>query len=196
MQPIMNKKSKKYQLSDRNLQYFRTLGLPRGECRIDVIRNAAIKVAKTTVSRSHPATTDLHRAKVAVAAYKLLDPRNRNALYERVQLSCPLDEDEIHHRVRVSTSNLNRNMVVEKSQSAKGSIVRMMERDVVDRAIDPSSDEPSDDDAPESIEDSPSTELSLTEKRQVVRLLQESETSEGNLRSLSPLSWLRSYLKI
>jgi hypothetical protein len=181
MQPIMNKKSKKYQLSDRNLQYFRTLGLPRGECRIDVIRNAAIKVAKTTVSRSHPATTDLHRAKVAVAAYKLLDPRNRNALYERVQLSCPLDEDEIHHRVRVSTSNLNRNMVVEKSQSAKGSIVRMMERDV---------------DAPESIEDSPSTELSLTEKRQVVRLLQESETSEGNLRSLSPLSWLRSYLKI
>jgi hypothetical protein len=82
------------------LRYFRLLGLKRGECRIPVIRAATQAMAVTLsegeslrTSPSHTSRVDSRRAEVAFAAYKLLDPRGRKDLYERVQLSYSMDQE-------------------------------------------------------------------------------------------------------
>lgn len=128
---------------DQNAHYFQALGLRRGECRVDVIRQAARERAKEFSGRSHPATVDLHRAEVAVATYRLLDPRGRTQLYERIQLSCPIDQIDQVMPVIPSRSPINRTLDFHHTTPAGSERngvqeVRMMEGAVVERAIAPS----------------------------------------------------------
>ncbi|MCU0712944.1 MAG: hypothetical protein MUC43_12855, partial [Pirellula sp.] len=121
-------------------QCYRALGLRHGECRIDVIRSAATEHVRSKNKESHPPLSldllDERRARVALATYRLLDPRNRTDLYERVQLSCPLNEEEIQEPVADSQSSLNRNIAVDKPPRSKEPIVNIMNTELINRAIE------------------------------------------------------------
>jgi hypothetical protein len=178
-------------------QCYRALGLKRGECRIDVIRSAATEHVRYENHGSHSSLSldclDERRARVALATYRLLDPRNRTDLYERVQLSCPLNEEEIQQPVADSQSSLNRNIVVDNPPSSKEPVVNIMNTDVVNRAIEEAKSIGKERD----MASNPlvaESEPSLSERRQVVRLLREIELTEVPQQSSSPLAWLRSYL--
>lgn len=179
------------------IQCYRALGLKRGECRIDVIRSAAAEHVRSKNSESHSPLSlnllDERRARVALATYRLLDPRNRTDLYERVQLSCPLNEEDIQEPVADSQSSLNRNIVVENPPSSKEPIVNIMNTDLVNRAIEEAKSIGRERDMTSSSTASES-EPSLSERRQVVRLIREIELTETPQQSSSPLAWLRSYL--
>lgn len=73
---------------------FALLGLKAGEARTDVIREAAIGIA----ARIGDASTDESEQSVMLAAlatstYRLLDPRRRRKLIERIQLSMVRETD-------------------------------------------------------------------------------------------------------
>lgn len=77
---------------------FHRLGLKRGECSSDTIRGAT----QSAVHRLAIASTeqplelvDRQLGQLATSAYRLLDPRYRLQLYERVQLSYALARDEL-----------------------------------------------------------------------------------------------------
>lgn len=180
---------------DQNAHYFQTLGLKRGECRIEIIRDAARNRAKELSGRSHPSTVDLHRAEVAIAAYKLLDPRGRADLYERVQLSCPLDQADNAPPPPPSISPINRSIGRRSTEATAVDAtcsIQLMAGEVVDQAI------ALEEDASEAETEGESrrelSTLSLAERRQVVELLK--KTDDDTPPSRSALSWLRSYLGI
>jgi hypothetical protein len=180
---------------DQNAHYFQTLGLKRGECRIEIIRDAARNRAKELSSRSHPATVDLHRAEVAIAAYKLLDPRGRVDLYERVQLSCPLDQADNAPPPPPAISPINRSigrLAATLPSLDSNCSIQLMAGEMVDQAIELES-EASDSDA-EGESPGEALTLSLAERRQVVELLKRTDQEFASGRT--PLGWLRSYLGI
>ena len=185
--------------------HFRFLGLRRGECRTNVIRSAAHAMSAALSYRGdHRAgdnvqyvEDDVRRAKIAVAAYRLLDPRERVDIYERVQLCYPLDRDDVDLPAN-STSKLIDKMpkVPPKIRRQPGMVVKLMGQPVIDDAIEgktPSDEEP--EAAPaDHFSRRSSSELSLEERRGIVSLMRESD--ESILRGLSPLGWLRSRLGI
>ncbi len=78
---------------------FRLLGLRPREARLDVIRHA-IHTASTNLipcdsdrNETPKACEDRQRAEVVTAAYRLLDPRKRASLFERVQLLIWTEDD-------------------------------------------------------------------------------------------------------
>lgn len=80
-----------------NLAYFRRLGLRMGEARAHVIRTAATNQARRLnqfASVSGDESVEARRHEIAVATYRLLDPRRRQRLVERVQLTYSIDRDE------------------------------------------------------------------------------------------------------
>jgi len=196
--------------------HFRLLGLRRGECRTKVIRSAAEAMA--IAISDLPQTTqvrvqDDRRAEIAYAAYKLLDPRERTDLFERVQLSYPIDRDEVDEFESASGKLVDqmRQVVAAPAESPKR--VKLMGMPVIHRAIGTSPDERPQDrtETPEfsdvvpkfsdvvaeeevatdTVASSDSLGL-LEERRGIVRLLRKSD--ESTLRGLSPLGWLWSRL--
>lgn len=83
------------QAIERSLGYdYALLGLPAREARVEVIRKAAMN----TASRIHEAAIDAEDqdamlSDLAVSTYRLLDPRRRRRMMERVQLSIYSEED-------------------------------------------------------------------------------------------------------
>lgn len=71
---------------------FRLLGLRPREARLDVIRGALRASVSHVKSGDQPSDGD-GVARVAVAGYRLLDPRRRRTLYERVQLLLWSEDD-------------------------------------------------------------------------------------------------------
>jgi hypothetical protein len=139
---------------------------------------------------------DTRRARIAVATYRLLDPRERTDMYERVQLCYPIDRDDIESE-SLSVAKLIDQMpqLSPKIQLPSNSVVKLMGQPLIDEAIEGNSPEDEEPGARQlAITDMPSSHLSLEEKRSVVRLLRQAE--EGTLRGLSPLGWLRSRLGI
>jgi hypothetical protein len=73
---------------------FRLLGLRPREARLDVIRGAVKETASEVKSADEWSAGDSGQvARVAVAGYRLLDPRRRATLFERVQLLLWVDEE-------------------------------------------------------------------------------------------------------
>lgn len=73
---------------------FRLLGLRPREARLDVIRGAVRETASDVKEAEGPgASDDGQVARVAVAGYRLLDPRRRGTLFERVQLLLWTDDE-------------------------------------------------------------------------------------------------------
>lgn len=80
-----------------NLAFFRRLGLRMGEARAHVIRTAASTQARRLnqfASVSGDESVEVRRHEIALATYRLLDPRRRQRLVERVQLTYAIDRDE------------------------------------------------------------------------------------------------------
>ncbi len=76
---------------------FHRLGLRRGECSSMAIRDAtqnAVQRLADTASKQSRELVDRQLGQLATSAYRLLDPRYRTQLYERVQLSYLIDRDE------------------------------------------------------------------------------------------------------
>ncbi len=82
------------QKSVPNAAEFRMLGLKPREARPTAIRRALAKRAKDAQrAEDLPADGNDRLAQFAVAGYRLLDPRRRRTLYERVQLLLWSDDD-------------------------------------------------------------------------------------------------------
>lgn len=76
---------------------FRRLGLRRGECSSIAIRDAtqnAVQRLAVSSSQQSRELIDRQLGQLAASAYRLLDPRYRTQLYERIQLSYLIDRDE------------------------------------------------------------------------------------------------------
>jgi len=181
--------------------HFRLLGLNRGECRTNVIRSAA-QAMSVALSYNGDAgdhvkhsVDDVQRAMIAVAAYRLLDPRERTDVYERVQLCYPIDREDMEFSPQSNGKLVDQMVKVPvKSRQPTKSIVKLMGQPVIDEAIEGNSPE---DPEPEAESENPSSEHpdsnpSIEERRRIVRLLQDSD--ESMPRSLSPIGWLRSRL--
>ena len=181
--------------------HFRLLGLKRGECRTNVIRSAA-QALSTALSFNGNAddqgtysTDDIQRARIALAAYRLLDPRERVDVYERVQLCYPIDREDTESSTPSVGKLVDRMVKVPvKSRRPTKSIVKLMGQPVIDEAIEgnlPADEEP--EAAGQNLSDEQaSSDPSLEERRRIVRLMR--ELDESTPRSLSPIGWLRSRL--
>ncbi len=191
--------------NDAFVAHFRFLGLSRGECRTNVIRSAAqamsvalnyggIQYVSDHIQQS---ADDVRRAKIAVAAYRLLDPRERTDLYERVQLCYPIDRDDLD----ASTESIGKLVdqmpkVAPRVFRRPNTTVTLMGQPLIDEAIEgktPADEEPEAAKANNSLGKTV-YEPSLEERRRIVRLLRKSD--ESTIRGLSPLGWLRSRLGI
>ena len=193
--------------------HFRLLGLKRGECRTNVIRSAAqamsiaLSYNGNASDQGKQLVDDVQRAKIAVAAYRLLDPRERADVYERVQLCYPIDREDMEPstpsvgklvdqmpEVPVQVQRPTKSATKSPTKSPTKSIVKLMGQPVIDEAIEGVS--PADEE-PEAAGEYPSSdrsnsEPSLEERRRIVRLMR--ELDESTPRSLSPIGWLRSRL--
>ncbi len=173
---------------DAFVSHFRFLGLTKGECRTNVIRSAAqaMSVALSfrgdRVAEDHlqQSADDVRRAKIAVATYRLLDPRERTDVYERVQLCYPIDRDEVETRGPTVPKLVDQMPKVPQIVRAPaGKAIKLMGQPLIDEAIDgnsPTDDEPGAKDLTDQANRA-SSELSLEERRGVVRLMRKSDES-------------------
>ncbi len=87
---------------------FKRLGLSSSECRAAIIRQAASKRARRVWSRKrHAAASATEVANIASSTYRLLDPRRRANLVERIQLCFPLDREDRLERSHPTLAILN-----------------------------------------------------------------------------------------
>ena len=199
------KSNRKPYLKNREglLPHFRLLGLKRGESRVNVIRSAAntLSIALTCRDQNgQESLSDVSRSEIAIAAYRLLDPRERNDLYERVQLVFPMDREDIETPTIVAGTLVDRMPRVTQRVAARSvSTVKLMKQPVIDEAIDSSSTR----DIPgafaqvervSTLSIQVDSEPSLDERRNVVQILKAS--GDSSQRGLSPIGWIRSRLGI
>ena len=186
------------------ISHFRLLGLRRGECRTHVIRSAAqaMSVALSHHEKhSQGDLSDRRRARIAFAAYRLLDPRERRDLYERVQLSYPIDREDIEPAsisargdgltASLRTPEQSSQPSVVKA-SEKPSAVLLMQQPLIDQAFDETDSELYVD--AEIVAQEDDQQARINERRGIVRLIRELDRIEP--RTLSTLEWIRSRLGI
>ncbi len=199
------KSNRKTYLKNREvlLPHYRRLGLKRGESRVNVIRSAASAMSialKRSHQNDHESLCDVSRAEIAVAAYRLLDPRERNDLYERIQLVFSMDRDDIEPPTIAPGSLVDRMPhVAQRVLARPASNIKLMKQPVIEEAIDSCSarNVPSTFSLVErasTLSTQVDSEPSLDERRNVVRILKASEESPA--RGLSPIGWIRSQLGI
>ena len=145
----------------------------------------------------HQSADDVRRARIAIATYRLLDPRERTDMYERVQLCYPIDRDDSDSPA-ASTSKLIDKMpkVSLKIRRQPSAVINPIGQPLTEKSIEGNS--PSDEESElvtiiRSL-NQVSSDLSLEERRSIVRLMRKS--NESMLRGLSPLGWLKSRLGI
>ena len=200
--------------------HFRLLGLRRGECRSNVIRSAAqamavsLKSSKSdfagdnyvsdeyvgdqhTLEQVHQSADDVRRAKIAVATYRLLDPRERSDIYERVQLCYPIDRDDSDLPAAPTRKLIDQMLKIPlKIRRQPSGLVDQIGQSLTENAIVGNSPSYEESAAASTINslNQVSSDLSLEERRSIVHLMRNS--NESTLRGLSPLGWLKSRLGI
>ena len=191
--------------------HFQLLGLRLGECRSNVIRSAAQAMAvalnrngnnsardeyganQYAVDFVGQSADDLHRAKIAIATYRLLDPRERTDVYERVQLCYPIDRDDADSQATETGSLIGQMPNFAKKNRRRSKANEQFGQSLLNGAIEgklPSDARPAAEDSFKKT----SGNLSMDERRSIVRLMRKS--NESTLRGLSPLGWLKSQLGI
>lgn len=210
-----NSKIKHKKKNEAFVAHFRLLGLRRGECRSNVIRSAAQAMALALKSNRsdfaggnyvseqfagehvHQTADDVRRAKIAIATYRLLDPRERTDMYERVQLCYPIDRDDSDSPA-ASTSKLIDQMpkVSLKIRRQPSAVINPIGQPLTEKSIEGNSPSDEEFELATTIRslNQVSSDLSLEERRSIVRLMRKS--NESMLRGLSPLGWLKSRLGI
>jgi len=200
--------------------HFRLLGLRRGECRSNVIRSAAqatavsLKSSKSdfagdnyvsdqyvgdqhTLEQVHQSADDVRRAKIAVATYRLLDPRERSDIYERVQLCYPIDRDDSDLPAAPTRKLIDQMPKIPlKIRRQPSGLVDQIGQSPTENAIEGNSPSYEESAAASTINslNQVSSDPTLEERRSIVHLMRNS--NESTLRGLSPLGWLKSRLGI
>ncbi len=176
-----------------NLIHFRFLGLKSGECRPHVIRSAAKELSNSISENEMQYRVDAlakRRYEVALATYRLLDPRRRPTLYERVHLSISLDEDNNEIETRTETFAISRDgkRVVDSPDSRR---VQLMNRQVIEEAIHQETK------SVELVVERDEVDSWLEERREVVRAIRDADGHDDDNADDQPRSafqWLRSKL--
>jgi hypothetical protein len=173
-------------------EHFHFLGLAVGESDLAAIYSAAqTRAAGISDCEGQPGIEDLicRQSEIAVATYRLLDPRGRDSFSERVQLCYSTDLEE--RKLEIKDLDLQRvpkhNPWVPRNRSRKRTPAPkpvLMNRPVIERAIQ---EEASDPVASQAVAESKSW---LDERREVVRSLRELEPDTSS----TPFSWIRSVL--
>jgi len=174
-----------------NIAQFRFLGLKRGESRVTVIRQAAQEMASLLTDAELEYDAEVltkRRLEIALAAYRLLDPRRRTKRLERIHLSLPTERDEL-----LDQPTFEEPIALESSDREFSGLMQLpvLERVFQEEAL-----------APETVaatvssntwvaaSDVGSPDLELEERREVVRAIREFDR-ESDVRG-STLNWLRS----
>lgn len=178
-----------------NGAYFRFLGLRSGESDPEAIRGAASAMAGVLSDCEGQYGVEgsiRRRSEIALATYRLIDPRQRESLVERVQLCYPIDHQERKTEIRERDFNVkpSSNPWVEPIALAQEPTVDrpvLMTQPVIERAIQEEASEPV---AAQAMADTMSW---LEERREVIRHLRTMER-EPSPSTVSPFSWIRSVL--
>lgn len=174
-----------------NIAQFRFLGLKRGESRVNVIRQAAQEMASLLTDAELEYDAEVltkRRLEIALAAYRLLDPRRRTRRLERIHLSLPMERDEL-----LDQPTFEGPVALESSDREFAGLMQLpvLERVFQEEAL-----------APETVAATVSSntwvaasdvglpDLELEERREVVRAIREFDR-ESEMRG-STLNWLRS----
>ena len=83
--------------SKANRVYFKFLGLKTSESNEQAILEASKKMARLVQERAPfnaPELIERSRQEIALATYRLLDPRRRKNPWERIQLTRPIDRED------------------------------------------------------------------------------------------------------
>ena len=200
--------------------HFRLLGLRRGECRSNVIRSAAQAMAVSlkssrsdfagdnyvsdqyvgdqhTLEQVHQSADDVRRAKIAVATYRLLDPRERSDIYERVQLCYPIDRDDSDLPAAPTRKLIDQMPKVSlKIRRQPSAFINPIGQPLTEKSSEGNLTSYEESEGASTINslNQVSSDLSLEERRSIVHLMRNS--NESTLRGLSPLGWLKSRLGI
>lgn len=173
--------------------HFHFLGLSPGECDPSAIRSAASAMSGSIgdCEGQHGIEGLIHRrTEIAVATYRLLDPRRRQSFLERVQLSYPVNHEE--RKTEIQHMDLNKAPKPNPWVEMPGSEGKnpspgpeLMNRPVIEQAIREDASNPV---AAQAASDTISW---MDERREVVRSLRELQSVAS---SSSPISWIRSVL--
>ena len=172
--------------------HFQLLGLRLGECRSNVIRSAAQAMAVALNRKGNNSAReygaldhfrhfadDLHRAEIAIATYRLLDPRERTDVFERIQLCYPIDRDDAESQATSTGSLIHQMPNLSKKTHRQSLSIKAIEDDQTETQ-----------DSFKKV----TGNLFMDERRSIVRSMRNS--NELTLRGLSPLGWLKSQLGI
>jgi hypothetical protein len=172
--------------------HFRFLGLAVGESDLSAIYSAVrARAAGISDCEGQHGIEGLidRQSKIAVATYRLLDPRGRDSFSERVQLcySTELEERKLELKDLDLQQVPKHNPWVPRSSSKKNrraSTPVLMNGPVIERAIHEGAS------APVASQAVSETKSWLDERRDVVRSLRELEPNTSS----TPFSWIRSVL--
>jgi hypothetical protein len=173
-----------------NAEYFRFLGLRRGESDVTTIRSAASAMSGLVSDCEGQFGLEglvRRRSEIAVATYRLLDPRRRSSFFERVQLCYPADrEDRDSEPISLeSVRETTENPWVENEPEP--TLPVLMTLPVIERAIQEEATNPA------TAQAAAETMSWLDERREVIRSLREIEPRPTKVPG-SPIHWIRSVL--
>jgi len=189
---IMRKKKTIGKPAPKDWDYFHLLGLKPGESDPSTIRSAASAMSGTIggCEGQHGIEGLIQRrSEIALATYRLLDPRRRDSFLERVQLSYPVNHEERKTEIQQldlkKTSHPNPWVETRAAEGSSAIGPELMNRPVIDRAIR------------EEVANPVASQVAShnmswrDERREVIRSLRDLDPSAN---SSSPFSWIRSVL--
>ncbi|MEK0427174.1 MAG: hypothetical protein ACK5EO_10175 [Planctomycetota bacterium] len=174
-------------LSKANRVYFKFLGLQTAETSEEAILEASKKMAALVQEREpfNPAETiDRSRQEIALATYRLLDPRRRQTQWERIQLTRPLDREDRQYQLP-EPGSLIRSM--DHTSEATGT--EPMLEPLIDRALEESAGQAL------TVDSKSDSRSWLEERREIVRTVRGEASQEpkaSNSWDKYGLNWLRS----
>ena len=190
--------------------YCKFLGLDANETDESVILNASSRMAQLVNERkafNSPEVIVRSRSEIALATYRLLDPRRRAYLWQRIQLVRPLNREDRHSSISPSNSlwsqtepassagdsESDQNPQIEYELSNTPTPVSQdrsdwINRRVIDRAFEQTASQAT------LVDSNHDARNWLEERREIVRTLKSSDDSmsRDKRREKSTLSWLLS----
>ncbi|MFM8572881.1 MAG: hypothetical protein ACKOAU_14905 [Pirellula sp.] len=176
----------KTSLSKSNRVYCKFLGLKASECHEENILDAAKKMANMVLDRepfNTPEVIARSRHEIALATYRLLDPRRRSSQYERIQLTRPLGREDRQYAFPEPGTLLR------SIDQAPGASQDPLLEPLIDRAIEESAGQAL------AVDSKNDSRAWLEERREVIRTVRGDATHEsdsGKRWDKYGLNWLRS----
>jgi len=179
--------AEKSSLSKANRVYFRFLGLQGTESSEELILEAARKMSALVYERephNPPEVITRSRHEIALATYRLLDPRRRQSQWERIQLTRPIGREDREYRLPEPGS-----LFVAMQQAEPVHSAEPLLDPLIDRALGESAGEAM------AVDSKSDTRSWLEERREIIRALRgdsAQESDSGKSWNKYGLNWLRS----